>query len=79
MARQAEIHDVVVKIREEVGKYMLEPRDIFPFLEEGRREVGRRRTVPKYMDPQTGATWSGRGRPPRWIANVENRDAFLLK
>ena len=23
-----------------------------------------------YRDPKTGATWSGRARPPAWIANV---------
>jgi DNA-binding protein H-NS len=24
--------------------------------------------VPKYRDPDSGATWSGKGREPRWIA-----------
>ncbi len=29
---------------------------------------GRKRAVPvKYRDPVTGATWSGRGRPPKWL------------
>lgn len=32
----------------------------------------------KYMDPKTGATWSGRGRAPAWIANAKNRDRFLV-
>lgn len=32
----------------------------------------------KYMDPKTGATWSGRGRAPSWIANAKNRDRFLV-
>lgn len=32
----------------------------------------------KYQDPKTGATWSGRGRAPVWIANVKNRDRFLI-
>jgi DNA-binding protein H-NS len=36
-------------------------------------------TVPqKYMDPKTGATWSGRGRAPAWIASAKNRDRFLV-
>lgn len=34
--------------------------------------------VPKYRDPATGATWSGRGRAPAWLANVEDRTAFLI-
>ncbi len=32
----------------------------------------------KYQDPKTGATWSGFGRAPGWIAGATNRDAFLV-
>jgi DNA-binding protein H-NS len=31
----------------------------------------------KYRDPKTGATWSGHGRAPGWIASAKNRDRFL--
>ncbi|MEX3635979.1 H-NS family nucleoid-associated regulatory protein [Paraburkholderia sp. BR14320] len=31
---------------------------------------------PLYRDPASGATWSGRGRPPRWIEG--NADEFLI-
>jgi len=34
--------------------------------------------VPKYRDPATGATWSGRGRVPAWLADAEDRTAFLI-
>lgn len=38
---------------------------------------------PKYQDPATGATWTGRGRAPRWIADAEargeSREAYLIK
>jgi DNA-binding protein H-NS len=33
---------------------------------------------PKYRDPKTGATWSGRGRAPTWLASVKDRSAFLI-
>ena len=33
----------------------------------------------KYRDPKTGATWTGRGRAPAWIANAENRSRFLIE
>jgi DNA-binding protein H-NS len=32
----------------------------------------------KYRDPKSGATWSGRGRAPAWIASAKNRDKFLV-
>lgn len=31
----------------------------------------------KYRDPATGATWSGRGRAPRWIVG-KNREDFAV-
>ena len=38
---------------------------------------------PKYRHPQTGETWSGRGKAPRWLAAEEaagaTRDSFLIK
>jgi DNA-binding protein H-NS len=32
----------------------------------------------KYRDPKSGATWSGRGRAPAWIANVKDRSKFMV-
>ncbi len=32
----------------------------------------------KYIDPKSGATWSGHGRAPGWIASAKNRDKFLI-
>jgi len=35
--------------------------------------------VAKYRDPQTGKTWTGRGKPPNWIVGAKDRDAFLIR
>lgn len=32
----------------------------------------------KYRDPVTGATWSGRARPPAWIKDAKDRSKFLI-
>lgn len=45
---------------------------------------GTKRPVPaKYRHPQTGATWTGRGKAPRWVtaaeADGQNRNDFLIK
>ncbi|MBB1625655.1 H-NS family nucleoid-associated regulatory protein [Achromobacter sp. UMC71] len=58
----------------------------------GRRKTGaaarpanaaKRAVAPKYRHPQTGETWSGRGKAPRWLAAEEaggaTRDSFLIK
>jgi len=46
--------------------------------------TGPRGPVPaKYKNPETGATWTGRGKPPRWVVDAESagkaRDEFLIK
>jgi len=33
----------------------------------------------KYLDPKTGATWSGRGPAPAWLAAVKDRTRFLVE
>ncbi|WP_317735685.1 H-NS histone family protein [Burkholderia pseudomallei] len=42
-----------------------------------RKKVTRKRAPPKYWNPKTGQTWSGNGRPPRWLAG-EDRERFRL-
>jgi DNA-binding protein H-NS len=32
----------------------------------------------KYLDPKTGATWSGRGPAPAWLAAAKDRSKFLI-
>jgi len=38
---------------------------------------------PKYRHPETGDTWTGRGKPPKWITAAEaegkKRDDFLIQ
>jgi len=36
-------------------------------------------TPAKYRHPKTGATWTGHGRAPAWIADAKNRAKFLIE
>ncbi|WP_321889634.1 H-NS histone family protein [Paraburkholderia bannensis] len=81
LARANEAADVLADIKAKVEEFGFSEEDIF-----GRRPGARRRgapaghhVTPKYQDPKTGATWTGRGRAPRWIADAKNRDRFLIR
>ncbi|MFJ1300696.1 H-NS family nucleoid-associated regulatory protein [Pseudomonadota bacterium AL_CKDN230030165-1A_HGKHYDSX7] len=41
------------------------------------------RVKPQYQDPESGQTWAGRGRPPRWIVDGEvtgvSRERFRIE
>ncbi len=47
-----------------------------------KKTTSRAPVPPKYRNPETGATWSGRGKPPRWVSEAEaagkSRDDFLI-
>lgn len=78
-ARQTEVAAVIAQIQSLMEEYGLSADDIVP------RRRGRPRksaaqggpaAAPKYRDPKTGKTWSGRGRAPAWLG--KNRDRFLI-
>lgn len=75
-ARAEEVSAVVEKIREQVAAYGLTAEDIF---NTGRGQSGRKsaKVAAKYKNPETGETWTGRGKPPKWIQD-KDRDQFLI-
>ena len=74
-ARKHELAQAVTQARELVKQYGLTADDVF-----GGKKVStsaRGTVAPKYRDPATGATWTGRGKPPKWIAD-QDRAAFAI-
>jgi DNA-binding protein H-NS len=63
-ARSAELIEAVAKVRALLTEYDLTQEDIFPPT---KQKATRQSVAPKYRDPSTGATWTGRGKPPKWI------------
>lgn len=55
-----------------IAEHGLTAADVFPAAKT-KGSVG----APKYRDPATGATWTGRGKPPNWI-NGKDRTPFLI-
>jgi DNA-binding protein H-NS len=65
--------------RELIAKFDIIPSEVgFTAKSTGESKTLTKTPVaPQYRDPDTGATWSGRGKPPRWIAG-KDRAAFKL-
>ncbi|MET2530186.1 H-NS histone family protein [Ralstonia pseudosolanacearum] len=74
-ARVAELEAVIAQARQIVLDYGLTAEELGLATKTKKRKVIS--VAPKYMDPKTGATWSGRGRAPAWIG--KNRDRFLIQ
>ena len=79
-ARKAEIGEAVAKIHQLCADYGLTEKDVFSGARgsgEGRSRSKGGVVAPKYRDPATGATWTGRGKAPLWIAGAD-REKFLI-
>jgi DNA-binding protein H-NS len=87
--RKSEVAGVIAKIKEAIATYALTAADLG--FGRGAAKAVRASTaksskktsttigVAKYRDPKTGKTWTGRGKPPAWIAGAKNRNAYLIE
>ena len=74
--RQAEIQKAVDDIKDKMREYGITVDDLAPAKKA--RKTGATGTVkPKYRNPETGDTWTGRGKPPRWIAG-KDKNQYLI-
>ena len=74
-ARKAEKADAIAKVKALIAEHELTQQDIFGGAMRGRKASGS--VAAKYKDPISGATWSGRGKAPKWIES-QNRNACKI-
>jgi DNA-binding protein H-NS len=82
--RKSELAKIIAGIKAAVATYGLTAADLGLNGDGAKRRAkanAKKATsvgVAKYRDPKTGKTWTGRGKPPTWIAGVKNRDPYLI-
>ena len=77
-ARKEQTAAAVAQCRELIAQYDLTEADLFGGRGRVRVAATGSKVAPKYRrDPATGATWTGRGKPPKWIQD-KNRDDYLI-
>jgi DNA-binding protein H-NS len=77
VAREKEIAEAILEIRAQIAEYDITPEEL-GFSARRANGARKRPLPPRYRNPKTGETWSGRGRAPGWLAG-KNRDRFLIK
>jgi DNA-binding protein H-NS len=75
-ARDKEVSTVVAQIKSMMAEYGIQPSDL-GVAARRKRKTGTP-TAPKFSNPQTGETWTGRGRAPKWIEG-KDRAKFAIK
>ena len=74
-AAQAEAKaQAVAQARALIAEHGLTAADVFTAQgKKAKSSVG----APKYRDPATGATWTGRGKPPNWIKDKDRAELLI--
>ena len=61
-----------------IRDFELTEQDVFGGAKRARAANAKKGTVaPKYKDPMTGATWTGRGKTPKWL-DGKDRTQFAI-
>lgn len=70
-ALKGERKAAIAKAQAIIAEFGLTSDEVF-----GKKRGGKSKGVvaAKYKDPATGATWSGRGRAPKWLAGKKKED-----
>jgi len=79
IVKREEKEQAIAMARTMISAYGITARDLgldkAPKLKTGPKSGNK--VSPKYRDPQSGATWSGRGKTPRWI-NGADRSQYAI-
>lgn len=79
--RDIEAADDIALVRQLIAKHKMKKGEVFPPRKPASPFApltASKKVAPKYVDPKTGATWTGRGHPPKWI-DGKDRDQFLIQ
>ena len=80
--RKKEIKGVILKIQGHIQEYGLTAQDLgFKTVAPAKKLKTGSVLAAKYRDPLSGKTWTGRGKPPLWIAEAfkaGKKDDYLI-
>ncbi|KQP03538.1 H-NS family nucleoid-associated regulatory protein [Pseudorhodoferax sp. Leaf265] len=71
--RKTESAQALRTIHELVAEFGFTSQQVFPW-----KPAAAKKSSAKYLNEKTGQTWSGRGKPPAWIAGKDRSD-FLIE
>lgn len=76
-AQKAQVAEGISKAKVIIAEYSLTKEDVFGGEQRGRKATSGSKVAPKYKDPISGATWTGRGKAPKWI-DGKDRAQFAI-
>ena len=91
--RKTELASIVAEIKVKMSEFGITLADLRETRRRATKKKGARKgakrstkgkkVAPKYRDPATGETWSGRGKAPKWLAAYlkkgRKKESYLIK
>jgi DNA-binding protein H-NS len=65
-ARKLESKAALASVQQLVKEFGFTAQQVFPWKPDGKKSA-----PAKYHDPESGKTWTGRGKPPNWILGTD--------
>jgi DNA-binding protein H-NS len=75
-ARMQETAQAIHQVQTLISDFGLTQEDIYPSAKPRAKKTVNK-VAPKYRNPATGQTWTGRGKAPVWIQD-KDRSVFLI-
>ncbi|WP_322105383.1 H-NS histone family protein [Paraburkholderia sp. J41] len=75
-AREKEVAQAIAEIKEKIAEFEITAEEL-GFSGRAAPAARKKALPPRYRNPKTGETWSGRGRAPGWL-DGKNRERFLI-
>ncbi len=72
-ARSSAKADAIAQVHQLMSRHGLTSSDLVAQARSKHGVGSGSKVKPKYRDPETGATWSGRGLKPKWLAAAIDR------
>ena len=77
-ARKTELSNAIADIQSKMREFGISPEDLGFGVRKKAVKAVRKPVAPKYRNDDTGETWSGRGKPPKWMAG-RDKAQFLIR
>jgi len=77
-ARKNELANAIADIHAKMKEFSITAEDLGMGSKKKAGKTVRKPVAPKYRNNDTGETWSGRGKPPKWMAG-RDKALYLIK
>src|SRR5580698_6467403 len=71
--RRVERSGVIEEIRAQMREYGIKPSELVG------RKRGRSPAPARYLNPETGQTWTGRGPRPQWLEGKKSKQFLIVR